>query len=91
MLAIFIRLRVGIPVVLMGECGYLSLSLSISLLYTHSFFTSLAYSLFQYLSLSLMRRCGKTALLKYLCSWLGMPLLVLDAISMEIRVKAGGK
>ena len=43
MLAIFIRLRVGIPVILMGECG-----------------------------------CGKTALLKYLCSWLGVELMVLD-------------
>ena len=43
MLAIFIRLRVGIPVILMGECG-----------------------------------CGKTALLKYLCAWLGVELIVLD-------------
>ena len=43
MLAIFIRLRVGIPVILMGECG-----------------------------------CGKTALLNYLCTWLGVDLLVLD-------------
>ena len=43
MLAIFIRLRVGIPVILMGECG-----------------------------------CGKTALLNYLCSWLGVELMVLD-------------
>ena len=43
MLAIFIRLRVGIPVILMGECG-----------------------------------CGKTALLKYLCGWLGVELIVLD-------------
>jgi hypothetical protein len=43
MLAIFIRLRVGIPVVLMGECG-----------------------------------CGKTALLKYLCAWLDVDLMVLD-------------
>ena len=43
MLAVFIRLRVGIPVILMGECG-----------------------------------CGKTALLKYLCAWLGVDLNVLD-------------
>ena len=43
MLAIFIRLRVGIPVILMGECG-----------------------------------CGKTALLNYLCAWLGVTLLILD-------------
>ena len=43
MLAVFIRLRVGIPVILMGECG-----------------------------------CGKTALLKYLCAWLGVDLSVLD-------------
>ena len=43
MLSIFFRLRVGIPVILMGECG-----------------------------------CGKTALLKYLCLWLGVELLVLD-------------
>ena len=43
MLAIFIRLRVGIPVILMGECG-----------------------------------CGKTSLLRYLCTWLGVEFLVLD-------------
>ena len=43
MLAIFIRLRVGIPVILMGECG-----------------------------------CGKTSLLRYLCTWLGVEFLILD-------------
>ena len=43
MLAIFIRLRVGIPVILMGECG-----------------------------------CGKTSLLRYLCTWLGVEFIVLD-------------
>lgn len=43
MLAIFVRVRCGIPVVLMGECG-----------------------------------CGKTMLIRYLCRWLGVTLLVLD-------------
>ena len=43
MLAIFARLRCGVPVVLMGECG-----------------------------------CGKTMLVKYLCSWMSVKLLILD-------------
>eukprot|EP00339_Tiarina_fusa_P012556 CAMPEP_0117006680 /NCGR_PEP_ID=MMETSP0472-20121206/6824_1 /TAXON_ID=693140 ORGANISM="Tiarina fusus, Strain LIS" /NCGR_SAMPLE_ID=MMETSP0472 /ASSEMBLY_ACC=CAM_ASM_000603 /LENGTH=1949 /DNA_ID=CAMNT_0004708219 /DNA_START=485 /DNA_END=6331 /DNA_ORIENTATION=+ len=43
MLAIFARLRCGVPVVLMGECG-----------------------------------CGKTMLIKYLCAWMGVTLLILD-------------
>jgi hypothetical protein len=43
MLAIYVRIRCGIPVVLCGECG-----------------------------------CGKTELIRFLCMWLGVPLLVLD-------------
>eukprot|EP00004_Rigifila_ramosa_P001109 TRINITY_DN1107_c0_g1_i3.p1 TRINITY_DN1107_c0_g1~~TRINITY_DN1107_c0_g1_i3.p1 ORF type:complete len:6204 (+),score=1430.96 TRINITY_DN1107_c0_g1_i3:1580-18613(+) len=43
MLAIFVRIRCGIPVLLMGECG-----------------------------------CGKTMLIRYLCAWLNVKLLVLD-------------
>ena len=43
MLAIFARLRCGVPVVLMGECG-----------------------------------CGKTMLVKYLCEWMDVKLLILD-------------
>lgn len=43
MLAIFVRIRCGVPVVLMGECG-----------------------------------CGKTMLIKYICAWLGVRLLILD-------------
>ena len=38
-----LRVRVGIPAVLMGECG-----------------------------------CGKTELVKYLCAWLGVELLILN-------------
>jgi hypothetical protein len=41
--AIVARLRCGVPVILMGECG-----------------------------------CGKTALLNYLCAWLGIDLEILD-------------
>ena len=43
MLAIFVRIRCGVPVVLMGECG-----------------------------------CGKTMLIKYLCAWMGVKLIILD-------------
>ena len=43
MLAIYLRIRCGIPAVLMGECG-----------------------------------CGKTELVKYLCAWLGVRLLILN-------------
>jgi len=43
MLAIYLRIRCGIPAVLMGECG-----------------------------------CGKTELVRYLCAWLGVKLLVLN-------------
>jgi AAA domain (dynein-related subfamily) len=43
MLVIYSRLRCGVPVVLLGECG-----------------------------------CGKTSLIQYLCSWLGVPLCVLN-------------
>jgi len=43
MLAIYLRIKCGIPAVLMGECG-----------------------------------CGKTELVKYLCAWLGVKLLVLN-------------
>ena len=43
MVAIFVRVRYGIPVVLMGECG-----------------------------------CGKTELIKFLCAFLGVRLLVLN-------------
>ncbi len=43
MLAIYVRVQCGLPVVLMGECG-----------------------------------CGKTMLIRYLCAWLGVELVVLD-------------
>ncbi|EGD81489.1 hypothetical protein PTSG_02206 [Salpingoeca rosetta] len=43
MVAVYVRLRCGIPVVLLGECG-----------------------------------CGKTMLIRFLCEWLDVPLLILD-------------
>eukprot|EP01062_Namystynia_karyoxenos_P054291 TRINITY_DN4457_c1_g1_i1.p1 TRINITY_DN4457_c1_g1~~TRINITY_DN4457_c1_g1_i1.p1 ORF type:complete len:3111 (+),score=983.00 TRINITY_DN4457_c1_g1_i1:397-9729(+) len=43
MLAVVVRVRCGVPVLLMGECG-----------------------------------CGKTHMLRYVCAWLGAPLVVLD-------------
>jgi ABC-type glutathione transport system ATPase component len=43
MLAIYVRVRCGIPVILMGECG-----------------------------------CGKTELIRFMCAWLKVELLVLD-------------
>ena len=68
MLAIFIRLRVGIPVVLMGECGYFS----------HFFFFFLFLNINLTSSLPFSLRCGKTALLNYLCAWLEVDFLVLN-------------
>ena len=72
MLAIFIRLKVGIPVVLMGECGYVFILLEILFnppLHSHPNKKKIQKKIYS---------CGKTALLNYLCAWLEVDFLVLN-------------